>query len=189
MKKPFSAGYYSSYDRGLECLLEMWPEIRRRVPEATLDIYYGWGTFDDLNRKRPQLMKWKWQMIKKLHDLGDMGVTEHGRVSHEELAKVMKETKVWVYPTEFPEIHCITALKAQEAGCYPVVTKVAALAETVKTGSFVIHDDIYTNKKARAEFIDEAVKALKEDHKVLPVPNSDWSDVATKWSEVLSESR
>jgi len=38
MKKPNSVGYFSSYDRGLECLLNMWPEVVKEIPEATLDI-------------------------------------------------------------------------------------------------------------------------------------------------------
>jgi glycosyltransferase involved in cell wall biosynthesis len=129
-KRKNSVGYFSAYYRGLECLLKMWPSIRLAVPTATLDVYYGWESWvalqgeDDFYERMERLFQ----------DLKGSGVTVHGRVSHEELARAMGEIQVWAYPTEFAEIHCITALKAQEAGCYPVVTNVGALPETVQSG-------------------------------------------------------
>jgi glycosyltransferase involved in cell wall biosynthesis len=184
VKRKHSVGYFSSYDRGLECLLDMWPEIHKRVSDATLDIYYGWDTFDAAHRSNPLKMKWKWQMIRKLYSLKDMGVAEHGRVSHEELAKAMKEIEVWAYPTEFTEIHCITALKAQEAGCYPIVTAVAALNETVQSGYKLKYDDIYTNKEAQQAFIAAVVDALTSDETTgNPVSGVYWTDVAKSWAK------
>src|SRR5689334_9604779 len=124
-------GYFSAYYRGLDCLLDMWPVIYQKTDgKATLDIYYGWQSWEALSGDHTL----KPRIEAKLEALKKYGVTEHGRVSHEELAKAMKETDVWAYPTEFPEIHCITALKAQQAGCWPVVTDVGALKETVKCG-------------------------------------------------------
>lgn len=178
-----SVGYYSSYDRGLEALLDMWPEIKRQVPDATLTIAYGWNTYDSVHKHDPAKMKWKWQMIRKMHDVG---AKEVGRLNHEELAKLMKQTKVWAYPTEFTEIYAITAVKAQEAGCIPVVTNVAALKETVQSGMRVEADDIYTNKERQAKFVDCVITALESETKIEPVPNTDWSDVAKQWNEVLS---
>lgn len=186
MKRKHSAGYFSSYDRGLECLLNMWPRIRKLVPDATLDIYYGWGAFDEMHRSNPKLMKWKWEMIRKFHDLKDQGVTEHGRVSHEDLAKAMLGIKVWAYPTEFTEINCITALKAQEAGMVPVVTNVAALKETVLSGLKVEAQDIYTNAKAQTEFIDKVATALKGKVSVKPMADVYWPDIAKKWDKALA---
>lgn len=184
-KKPFSAGYFSSYDRGLECLLDMWPAIRKQVPEATLDIYYGWNVFDEFHSKNPQMMKWKWQMIRKLNDLKDLGVAEHGRVNHQELADAMKQLRVWFYPTEFTEIHCITALKAVEAGMIPVVTKVAALSETVKAWHLDCQD-IYTNKKGQLAFIEMAEEALTGSLDIVdPADNRYWPDVAKVWDTCL----
>lgn len=188
MKKPYSVGYFSSYDRGLECLLNMWPEIKKQVPEATLDIYYGWVTFDQVHRNNPEKMKWKWSIIRKIHELD--GVTEHGRVDHKTLAEKMKEIQVWAYPTEFTEIHCITGLKAQEAECIPVVTEVAALTDTVQRGFFLGADNIYSNEDAQKEFIECVVKALsgengwsKNDGEV---PNRYWPDVAKVWHEAMA---
>lgn len=186
MKRKHSVGYFSSYDRGLECLLDMWPKVLEQVPDATLDIYYGWDTFDQAHKKNPVQMKWKWQMIKKMYDVG---AKEHGRVNHEELAKAMKEIQVWAYPTEFTEIHCITALKAQEAGCYPVITEVGALKETVKDGFLVDTAHIYTDEEKQEEFIRCIVRVLIDDGKFdfkSSVPNRYWLDVAKVWNKELA---
>lgn len=175
-------GYFSAYYRGLDCLLDMWPAISKECPKAKLDIYYGWQSWDALSGDQ----ELKPRILKKLEQLKDHGVTEHGRVSHEELAKVMRKTDVWAYPTEFPEIHCITALKVQEAGCYPVVTNVAALKETVQCGDKIDCKNIYSNQYQQQRFIKKVVEALKEKKKGTPVKGVDWSDVAKEWQEVMS---
>ena len=183
-KRKHSVGYFSSYNRGLECLLDMWPSIRKEVPDATLDIYYGWDVFDKVaNTEQKQ---WKAKMLIKLGRLKKDGVTEHGRVSHEELAKRMGEIAVWAYPTEFTEIHCITALKAQEAGCIPVTTNVAALDETVQSGIKLDWSDIYGNDEAQEAFVASVVASLNViGYLHSPVPNCDWQDVAHQWNEVI----
>ena len=184
-KKPNSIGYFSAYYRGLECLLDMWADIRKEVPDATLDVFYGWESYvafegeDDFYHR----------MEKKFAELKDKGVTVHGRVSHEQLAKEMQKIQVWAYPTQFPEIHCITALKAQQAECYPVATRVAALNETVQSGSMIDTEIIYIDGYQQKKFVKEVVSALKEKKIGTPVPDVDWSDVAKKWSEVIDERR
>lgn len=183
MKKPNSVGYFSAYYRGLECLLRMWPAIRKAVPDATLDVYYGWESWVALEGEDAFYHR----MEAKFEELKDEGVTVHGRVSHKELAKAMKQTQVWAYPTEFPEIHCITALKAQEAGCYPVVTNVAALNETVQSGVKIKCQNIYSDEYKQKKFVDAVVDALKNNKIGEPVPETDWADVAKAWENVIKE--
>lgn len=185
-KRNHSVGYFSAYYRGLEVLLDMWPAIRKFVPDATLDIAYGWNSWVGIEGKNDFFNK----MEAKFLEMEDQGVTVHGRLSHVALAKLMKDTQVWAYPTEFAEINCITALKAQEAGMYPVVTQVGALNEVVINGMKIAAHDIYTNKKAQAEFIAAVVNAFKyiDEHEafnLVRVPNIDWSDIAKEWEKVF----
>jgi glycosyltransferase involved in cell wall biosynthesis len=182
-RRAHSVGYFSAYYRGLECLLEMWPYIRQQVPDATLDVYYGWQSW--VSMEGEQGRPFYERVTTKLSSLSELGVTEHGRVSHRQLAQAMKETAVWAYPTEFPEIHCITALKAQEAGMWPVVTDVGALAETVVTGDKVAAKNIYSNDYAKSVFANYVVAALNEEKSAPAVPGTDWSDVARQWLGVM----
>lgn len=184
-KQAYSVGYFSAYYRGLECLLNMWPKIKEQVPEATLDVYYGWESWLALEGEDD----FYYRMEAKFEEMKPLGVTVHGRVSHEELARAMKKTQVWAYPTEFPEIHCITALKAQEAECYPVVTAVAALKETVQCGDKIRTQRIYTDEYQQDRFIKAVVAALKDGKTGYPVGNTDWSDVASAWDRTITEKR
>jgi len=184
MKRKNSVGYFSAYYRGLECLLtRIWPKVRAAVPDATLDVYYGWESWvamegEDAFYERMEAL---------FEKLKDEGVTVHGRVSHTELAEAMKTIQVWAYPTEFEEIHCITALKAQEAGCYPVVTNVGALKETVQSGTKINTKRIYTDEYKQEKFAEAVIAALKEGRTGTPTQGTDWSDVAKTWSDVIKQ--
>lgn len=184
-KRKNSVGYFSAYYRGLECLLNMWPKIREQVPDATLDVYYGWESWTAIQGEDDFYER----MERKFAELKDQGVTVHGRVSHVELASAMRSIQVWAYPTEFTEIHCITALKAQEAGCYPVVTTVGALNETVQCGDKVKSKRIYTDEYAQEKFVKAVTTALKEARTGTSVPQTDWSDIAKRWDEVITNGR
>lgn len=183
MKKKYSVGYYSAYYRGLECLLHMWPKIREQVPDATLDVYYGWESWVAMQGEDDFYTR----MQAKFEEMEDQGVTVHGRVSHTELAEAMKRIQVWAYPTEFEEIHCITALKAQEALCYPVTTNVGALKETVQCGEQIKTKRIYSDEYKQSKFIEAVVRALKEGRTGTPTKGTDWSDVGQAWSTAFKQ--
>lgn len=123
---PYSIGYFSNYARGLIVLMVIWPEIRKEFPEATLSICYGRETWNTMS---PQALQF---VINKIGEYKNMGVTEHGKVGHLELANIMQHTSVWAYPClVLGETFCITATKCQAAGCIPVTTRIAALNETI----------------------------------------------------------
>jgi glycosyltransferase involved in cell wall biosynthesis len=133
--------YQSSYDRGLEFLLDMWPNIKKHFPDAKLSVTYGWNTFDRFFRDNPERMMWKTRMEKKLRQ---DGVTDYGRVGKTKLRELRSLCGIWAYPTTFPEINCISALESQFDYLVPVTMNFAALKETVGSGSKVdgdIYDD------------------------------------------------
>lgn len=186
-KKPYSVIYPSAYYRGLETLLDVWTDIKKEVPEATLDIYYGWESWlagegeDDFYKRT----------VKKLDVLKDLGVTEHGRVSHEVLAEKYLESKVWAYPTSFPEIFCITAVKANLAGCKPVITDVAALIETGgPNADYVKTVNIERDNYQQNKFKNKVIAALKAEHNTKEQKDwamkFEWSNVAKDWKDAFN---
>ena len=124
--------YTSSHVRGLAYLYKKWPEIKKRVPGATLDVYYGRETYDAVHRGNPERMQWMDGMIQQAKDLD--GVTDHGKVGQDKIAEEMSKSAIWAYPCPWPEIYCITAIKAQASGAIPVATDYAALNETIQFG-------------------------------------------------------
>lgn len=125
--------YSSSADRGLDVLLDMWPRVRERVPDAELHVFYGWDVFDKAAALTPGLLAFKQHVLAQVEALGgeDGGVFMRGRVGQDELRREMQEARVWGYPTAFLETSCISAMEAQAAGLAVVTSKLAALAETV----------------------------------------------------------
>ena len=185
LKRPHSAGYFSSYDRGLETLLTLWPQIRAQVPDATLDIYYGWDLFDNMHANNPAQQQVKQKMLQQLQELASQGVREHGRVGHGQLARAMEQISIWLYPTEWPETFCITALKTAEAGMQQVCTDVGALRETAPDATIVDSQHIYTDEPAQQAFVKASVEALLHPQASHPPDKRYWSDVADKWDDIL----
>ena len=184
-RNPKKCFYGSAPDRGLLCLLQMWSKIREQVPDAELYWAYGWNTFDSAARSNPQLQALKAQIVPLLKQ---PGVHELGRIGHEQVAELMISSALWLYPTMFTEIFCITAIKAQAAGAMPICTNVAALDEVVQDGVKFDVKDIYMNLEAQEKFIKATVKGLKVpiDHDAIRTKAAGrwaWSVVGGQWSK------
>lgn len=131
-RDPHTMIYASSHVRGLAYIYEIWPDVLKAIPDAKLNVFYGRGSYDAVHRGNPERMKWMDDMQAKAKEL--KGVTDWGKVSQDKITEESFKAGVWPYPCPFPEISCITALKSQSAGCYPVSSDFAALAETVQFG-------------------------------------------------------
>lgn len=190
-KDPMRCIYTSAPDRGLECLLKLWPQIKEKVPDATFEWYYGWETFDELHKDNKEKMAWKSSILELLKQ---PGVTDGGRVDHPTIAKKYASSQLWLYPTEFTETYCITAAKAQAAGALPVCTQVAALDETVAYGTKLPYNNIYTNPDAQRQFVETVVGYLQDPSTVdleragmqgWALEHFAWSHMADKWNNEL----
>lgn len=180
--------YGSSYDRGLDILLKMWPKILDKYPDVSLDICYGWDLFDKGYVNNPERMTWKERISEEMKQ---QGIIHHGRVSKEKLAKVRQSCGIWVYPTYFAEINCITALDCQRDGLVPVTMDDFALKETVGSG-YKIGGDIY-DKETQETFL-HALIALMGDEKKWEKESQrakefssqyDWDNIAKQWEAHL----
>jgi glycosyltransferase involved in cell wall biosynthesis len=174
----------SSYDRGSDYLLFIWGDIKKQYEDAELHLCYGWDMFDKVVGNNQERRQWQ-AAVKNL--MKQPGVTEHGRLGKEELAKVRKSCGIWAYPTDFPEINCITALDAQSDGLVPVVTNFAALQETVQSG-IKVDGDIRTPEvieKYKQEVLDlmgdpDRWKILSKKAETF-AKNYQWEKIAPKW--------
>lgn len=181
----------SAPDRGLEVLLKMWPEIRKEVPDAELHWFYGWEVFDGLHKDNPEKLVYK-ARIKEL--LNQPGVFEEDRADHLTIAKKYKEAQLWLYPTEFTEIYCITADKAQAGGALPVTTTMAALDERVKYGTKMDVHNMYSNELVQKEYINKVINYLKNPELVnkeregmvdYALTNCSWVRIADQWDKEI----
>lgn len=171
--------YGSSYDRGLDYVLEQWPQIIERFPDAELHICYGWNLFLSFYSNNPERMAWYTKMCELMQQ---KGVTDHGRLGKQELAELRKSCGIWAYPTEFTEISCITAMECQNDGLVPVVTSVAALVETVGAGSIVSERKDWL--VALFSYMDDVSRWETESKKAHEFAQKfGWDDVAKNWAK------
>lgn len=182
--------YASSYDRGLENLLNIWADVKKEVPEAELHIFYGWKLFAHFYQGNPERMSW----MRKMNDLMKQdGITHHDRVTQPKLEEWTKKCGVWTYPSHFYEINCIGAIKAQLWGAVPVTTKFAALKETVQYGKKIdgeIYENFALSPKLLKKYKEELILALKDEEwqkkereKMIPWAREkySWKKIAQEW--------
>jgi len=129
-KDPYRLIYSSSPDRGLVHLLQMLPRWREEFPQLNLHVFYGFDNWKKAVKHRNNPVEIA-HMEKVERGLQQPGVTYHGRVSQKQLAEEQMKAALWVYPTEFTETFCITAVECMLAGVIPICTNLAALNTTV----------------------------------------------------------
>lgn len=189
-KNRFSCIYGSNYARGLEILLDIWPEIRKEFHEATLDIYYGWQTWGLLNEQDVKRIQGK------LDRVSSLGVIDHGKVGHLDLARAYLRSSIWTYPCTGYETFCITATKAQISGCIPVTFRYSALEETVDPDSAWIYrgeDEVnrykglLLNKMGKiSKMTDEELEAERQKH-VKFASHWTWEKTADRVTTLIQE--
>lgn len=187
-RDPHRLIYTSSYDRGLKTLLKLFPYIKKEDPKAELHIFYGWHVWDAMWKGDVKMEKEKEEILELMEQ---PGVFEHGRVSQEQIVREYSKAGIWAYPTEFGEISCISAMKAQAYGAYPITTTMAALDETVQKGVKIDSKQIYSDEKSQQEFLDAVIDKLKnppseEERKEMmdwAKKHFNWDKVAQKWNE------
>lgn len=124
--------YTSSPDRGLDFLLELWPQVRFHVPDADLAFCYS-DVYDAIARVRPDVARFR-EKVARLAD--QPGVVRLGSLSQPELAVEMARSGLWLHPSyctphgvQFNETFCIGAVEAAAAGCFTVMSRWGALPE------------------------------------------------------------
>ena len=184
-RNPHRMIYASSYDRGLQHLLEHWSEVRKEVPDAELHIFYGWNTYLEMMKvgRRPQDY---YDMMCGL--MKQDGIKEYGRIGQKKLAKEYAKSGVWAYPCHFEEISCIGGMRAMATGAVPCTTDFAALKETVKFGVKVegdVKDDkfyeTYTKKLIKLLKTPDYQESIRKEMIPWARENLSWSGVAKAW--------
>ena len=177
VRDPKRVIYASSYNRGLEEILLMWPDIKKAEPEAKLEIFYGWDVYDEMVQKRVvDDNGWKDKMLELFKQ---DGVTEHGRVGHKQLCVEYAKSGVFAYQCKYEgEIQCMAYTKALAAGCYPV------------TNNFGVFKERNLLSVPNDKFKETLIAALENSTSTLLdrdsfIHDHAWARVAEGWSERL----
>lgn len=145
--------YTSTPFRGLESLLFMFPEIKRRVPKVILKVFSSMDVYQKKDEEKKQY-QYLYDLCKKTD-----GVEYIGSISQTRLAQELKSTMLLTYPTAWAETSCIATMEALAAGCKVVTTDLAALPETSEGFAYLVPAN-NCHKDNREMFINYTVKTL-----------------------------
>ena len=158
--------YASAPNRGLDILLDIWPEIHKELPDYILkiagstDMYSvksNYSTDPGLNDQRNEFLKIGTELYNKV-TTGEIPGTERLLgLSHQGLINELEKSKGLLYPSTFPETCCHLLNMALHAGAVPITSQVGALVEKITNGDngITIPDD-----PASDEFKQNFVKAV-----------------------------
>jgi glycosyltransferase involved in cell wall biosynthesis len=183
--------YSSSANRGLDVLLPLMARIRERVSDAELHVYYGFESWKGMTRVTGDQSSLVWVAEMEAKLASTPGVHYHGRVNQKDLATAFLASKVWAYPTYFTETSCISAMEAQAAGCVPVTTKLAALAQTVKHGILLEGDP--NSEEYKSVFVDHVCNLLtnedlRQSYATKGIEHGrtlSWAALAAEWTQLF----
>ena len=136
-KVPYSFIYSSFPNRGLRVVLQMWPKIVDRYPQAVLHI------FTDVNNKwandfYPEELEEVRNLLDIYKETHPYSVINHGWMDKKTLANYWKQSEVWLYPCTFMETFCLTALECALTRTLAITNDLAALQDTVGDRGIVI---------------------------------------------------
>ena len=128
-KIPNSFVYTSHAERGLAKVLEDWPKIKEKFPNAYLKIStpeYGLEYFEE-------------NFLPLLDNLDSVEFL--GTLGRQEYIELLKSSEYWYYPSNYEETFCITALEMLACMVKPVTYEAAGLKETLHGFNLEDFDD------------------------------------------------
>jgi glycosyltransferase involved in cell wall biosynthesis len=186
-----SAVYSSTPFRGLEILLQLFPDMRLSYPNLTLDVFssmkvHGWSAQQDAMCFGPLYRA-----------AAQSGISWHGSVPQPVLLRQLTQTGLFLYPNTFEETSCIAAIEAQAAGCVVVTSAKAALNETVENGvtGICLKGDPHGSEYQR-EFVGtvtgllgspEQLQRFSDAARKRALSRYSWRTIASEWNAILEQ--
>ena len=182
--------------RGLDLLIQFFPEIRRRVPGTRLQVFSSMKVY----QSHPALEQERFGQLYELCRRTE-GIEYIGSVSQPQLAGRLKTVSLFAYPNTFVETSCIALMEAMAAGCNFVTSELGALPETAAKFGQLLPIVKTPPARYREQFIDAVVSQLERqlasDHSALESHLVDqvafinreyrWDRRAQEWSEWLQQ--
>jgi tetratricopeptide (TPR) repeat protein len=185
----------SSWDRGFDFMLEIWPIVRKNVSDAELHVLYGHlGSVNMARKNGDKVTEERFLGWARLAEETE-GVTLHGRVPNAEYDSLFMRSGVWAYPipqagNEFGETFCVGICEAHCAGMRTVFSPRGALAEVGSPYAFRQIAGPREEATYRARFIEALREAMtvEEDCSRQVIAEEararfDWDRVADRWEE------
>jgi glycosyltransferase involved in cell wall biosynthesis len=195
-RDPNKVLYSSNPDRGLEQLIDMWDRITERIPNIQLTVTYGWEglkTWSGNSDWHDSIKRLQTKCYNKMEQHKNISFT--GRITKVKLAREMLSSSILVYPNNFWETFCLTALESQAAGTPIITTNIGALSTVVNNDYNYLLDVSpwaiayqETFIKRLEELMNDSVKRelwSKNNKLAISELDCDWSDIGNKWIKLI----
>lgn len=133
VREPHTVVWCSSPDRGLHHLLSFWPDVRIRVPDAKLKVFYRLAPWLARARENGDEVGRRARYIEEvLPRLASRGVEVVDLVPNAVMARELRSAAVLAYPCDpvrYTEGFGCSVLDAAAGGCVPIISAADALPE------------------------------------------------------------
>jgi len=167
--------FTSRSERGLFKALELYEKLGDKNLEF---IACSYGTFDTEEVARIEEL-----CNQKMVELGQKGFDiKQARYTKEDLYREIAKSKAVIYPTQFPEIFCISAIEAQANGTAYITTDDFAMKETVGYQGISLgdnYDELFLQRMKKVIYIDQE-RQVYERQGLEHVEKYTWKNVAKK---------
>lgn len=186
-KKKGVCVYTTTPFRGLDVLVNAWPKIKAQVPHAELHIYSDMSIYNVNNDDATNKL---FEHIRNIS--ADNSMFLFKPIKQADLAAVIQQADLMLYPCHYPETSCITAMEAEMARTPLITNNFGALKETVhwRNGVFVSDGDS-KQEGFEEKFIQETVKMLTDKaHRnsfCLETRDLSWEKVSDNWDKFFKE--
>lgn len=188
-KSPNKIIFPSSPDRGLDRAIEIVKRARDKFPDLELHVFYGFENMRAMGMT---------EMVNKLERMiaENPWVHYHGNQPKDVLSKHFLESAVWLYPANFIETFCITALESLAAGCFPIIRNFGGVVDTIRPfadegKAWIIDSDASTPKELDhwAGALIDALERKKWNDVTVDAEKLSWRAVAVEWIDKLGLAR
>jgi FkbM family methyltransferase len=200
-KDPNHFVYNASATKGMLPLVnDIWPRIRERLPQAHLTIIGGYYRFRE--GAAPDAQENTVEQLAQRQDLKDLGITFTGVIPQQQIAEILSNAWMMLYPGAFPETFGISSLESLIYKTPLVTTRFGALEETavnlacyhidyaIEPNSLFPHID---KEKQVEKYVNEFFKAYstpylhqqKQNYCDVVKDIAGWDTVALQWKQFL----
>lgn len=187
-RNPLEVLHCASPDRGLDVFLEsIWPQVLAREPKAILTIAYGWELFDKYGGS--PVLKARIQAILAALPADSWTMQRYTRAEHHAL---FHRASVYAYWCTGGEQFGLTGLKAQLAGCVPVVKPWGALHETIEQMFHITNVQRFAAQvagmlTAPAQYAPRMLAPLPSAGPLWHPSDYDWPRIADHWERLWDD--
>jgi len=183
--------YTARPERGMDVLLrDIMPKIWAQDPAMELHLCGYDNTV-------PEMVQFYDSLHAMINDYQKKGLKIKwlGALTKKELYKEYQRASLFVYPTEFEEISCITAMECMACGLPMIGSKLAALPETIADGAGILLDGNNKSEEYQEKFIKTVFDVLNNPEQLKQMRQAGldaagklaWSDVAVEWESHFYE--